>query len=58
MHGVNGVRGASGNISFDPENGGLEDKPIPILQLLPGQSPKFVRLICPAGGMNCTVSLH
>ncbi|MBY8859757.1 hypothetical protein K7711_25040 [Nocardia sp. CA2R105] len=58
MHGVNGVRGASGNISFDPENGNPEDKPIPILQLLPGQSPTFVRLICPAGGMNCTVSLH
>ena len=58
MHGVNGVRGASGNISFNPENGNPQDKPIPILQLLPGQSPKFVQLICPDGGLNCTMSLH
>ncbi|MQY18652.1 ABC transporter substrate-binding protein [Nocardia macrotermitis] len=47
------IGGASGKISFDPENGNPKDKPIPILRLLPGQSPKFVELICPSGTTSC-----
>ncbi|RDI44507.1 ABC transporter substrate-binding protein [Nocardia mexicana] len=46
MHGAVYVRGASGTISFD-ERGNPVNKPVPILQLRPEQSPEFVDLAWP-----------
>ncbi|PXX59307.1 ABC-type branched-subunit amino acid transport system substrate-binding protein [Nocardia tenerifensis] len=46
LHGTTAVLGASGTLDFD-EVGNPVDKPVPMLRVLPGKTPEFLRLSLP-----------